>query len=176
MSRLAATVSSSMSSTCTEPEVKPPGEIALGASGGRYRTSLRALQARDQRAQEHAVEAQLAGSGHLLEQRRAHLQHRDGARGADGGGALRARHVARLAEAVTGVERADALSVAFHVAAAGHQDVEPIVHLAFLDDLLTGRIVLPVAGAQYLPDLRVRKLMEELQPAQHPELLLAVDE
>ena len=112
--------------------------------------------------QEHAVEAQLAGGGYLLEQRRAHLEHRHRAAGADGGGALGAGHVAGLAEAVAGVERTDALAVALHHAAAAHQDVEAVVHLAFLDDLLAARVVLPAAGAQHFPDLGMRELVEEL--------------
>src|SRR2546430_12696032 len=37
------------------------------------------------------------------------------------------------------------------------------------------RSVLPTARAQHFPDLRVRELVEELEPAQHPELLLAID-
>src|SRR6516165_7677296 len=114
-----------MSSTCTEREVKPPHEIALTASrrkagstrpagprgvpglGGRDRARFRALQPRDERAEEYPIEAQLAGGRDLLEERRAHLEHRHRACGADGGGALGARHVARLAEAVAGVECAD---------------------------------------------------------------------
>src|SRR4029077_695196 len=144
-------------------------------SGGGYGTRFGALQARDERAEEHAVEAQLTGSGDLLEERRAYLEYRHRARGADGGGALRARHVARLAEAVAGIERADALAVTLDVTATSHQDVEPIVHLAFLDDLLARGVVLPVTGAQHFPDLRVRELVEELQPPQHAELLLAID-
>src|SRR5256885_17164227 len=103
--------------------------------------------------------AQLAGRRYLLEQRRAHLQHRDRRGRADGGGALGAGHVARLPEAVAGIERADALAVPLHHAVAGDQDVEAIVHLAFLDDLLAPRIVLPAAGAQHFPDLGMREFV-----------------
>ncbi len=128
----------------------------------------------DQRPQEHAVEAQLAGSRHLLEQRRAHLDHRDFARGADGGVALGPLHVAGLAETFTGREHAHRSAVALHRAVAAHQNVETIVHLAFLDDLLAAGVVLPVAGAHHLDDLGVRELVEEFQAAQQSELLLLV--
>src|SRR4029077_4017855 len=109
-------------------------------------------------AEEDAVEAQLAGGGYLLEQRRAHLEHRHRTAGADGGGALGARHVAGLAETVTGVERADALPVTLHHTAAAHQNVEAVVHLAFLDDLLSAGVVLPAAGAQHFTDLGMAEL------------------
>src|SRR5579864_5384141 len=140
-----------------------------------WRGALGALQARDQRGEEDPVETQLAGGRDLLEESRAHLEDGDRAARADGRRALGARHVARLAKAVAGVEHADALAVPLDRTIAGHQDVEAIVHLAFLDDLLAVGVVLPAARAQNLPDLRVRELVEKLQPPQHTELLLAVD-
>ncbi len=68
------------------------------------RAAVRCPAGATQRAQEHAVEAQLAGRGHLLEQRRAHAQHGHRGLGLDGRGAARAAHVAGLAEAVAGVD------------------------------------------------------------------------
>src|ERR1700746_1890695 len=115
MRKRAASVSSSMSSTCTGRESRSRRGRRASApwsrtSGGRRdRGALGALQARDQGAEEDAVEAQLAGGRHLLQQGRAHLEHRDdAAAGADGGGALGALHVAGLAEAIAGIEGADA--------------------------------------------------------------------
>ena len=136
---------------------------------------LVALQAGDQRPQEHAVEAQLAGGGHLLEQRRADAQHRHRGLRTDGGGTARAAHVAGLAEAVARVHRSERLAVALHAALAVDEDVEAIVHLAFLDDLFARRVVGHGAGAQHLPDLGVGELVEEAQAAQHVELRLLVD-
>src|SRR6185436_18207383 len=74
---------------------------------------LISLQSRHQRPQEHAVEAQLAGGGHLLEQRGAHAQHRHGGFGTNGRSAARAAHVTGLAEAIALVHRAQLLAVAF---------------------------------------------------------------
>ena len=51
-----------------------------------------------------------------------------------------------------------AASLALDGAFAVDQDVEAIVHLAFLDDLLARRVVGHGAGAQHFPDLGVRKL------------------
>src|SRR4029077_13668878 len=181
MRKRAASVSSSMSSTCTGRESRSrrgrrASAPCAGSGSRRDRGALGALQARDQGAEEDSVEAQLARGGYLLQQARAHLEHRDDdVTGADGGGALGTLHVAGLAEAVPGIEGADALAVALHDAAAADQDVEAVVHLAFLDDLLARRVVLPAAGAQHFPDLGVRELVEELQPPQYPELLLPVD-
>src|SRR5581483_4993783 len=98
--------------------------------------ALGVLQAADEVAQEHAVEAQLAGSRYLLQQRRAHFQHRHGTGGPNSRRSLGPRHIARLTEAIAGLQSADALAVALDGAAAGDQDIEAIVHLAFLDDLL----------------------------------------
>src|SRR6185312_14711583 len=150
---------------------RDPGSSPGGGRGG----LLDALQAADQRAQEYPVEAQLAGGGDLLEKGGADLEHRHRARGADGGGPLGAGHIARLAEAVAGVEGADAPPVPLDRAAARDQDVEAIVHLAFLDDLLALRVVLPAARPQHLPDLRMGELVEELEATQDAELLLPVD-
>ena len=55
-----------------------------------------------------------------------------------------------------------------------NDDVEAIVHLAFLDDLLAAGVVLPVARAHDLVDLGVREIVEEFQPTQQAELLLLV--
>ena len=63
----------------------------------------------------------------------------------------------------------------FHGTTSRHDDVEAIVHLAFLDDLFTRVVILPIASAQHFPDFRVRKLVEELESAQHAKLLLAID-
>src|SRR5579862_334264 len=120
--------------------------LASGSAAHRW-GALGALQPRDQRGEEYPVEAQLAGSRDLLEQRRAHLEDRHRAASADGRRALGARHIARLAEAVAGVENADALTVPLDDTVAGHQDVEAVVHLAFLDDLLVIGVILPVARA-----------------------------
>jgi transketolase N-terminal domain/subunit len=134
-----------------------------------------ALQAPDHAAQEHLVEAQLALRRHLLEQRRADLHDRDRPGRLDGRGALGAAHVAGLAEAVAALQIAERLAEALDADPALHDDVEAVVHLAFLDDLLGVGVVLPAAGAQHLPDLAVRELVEELQLAQQAELLLLID-
>src|SRR5437870_3132653 len=103
-----------MSSTCTGDRAYPAGRAPRAsvsrlarrrsARGGRRR-ALGALQPPDERGEEHAVESQLAGGRDLLEERRAHLQHRHRRGCTDRGGTLGARHIARLAEAVAGIER-----------------------------------------------------------------------
>src|SRR5208283_3711574 len=144
------------------------GETALSST-------LRALQPPDHAAQEHLIEAQLTFGRHLLQQSGAHFHDHDVARGDDRGGTLGAAHVARLAEAVTAVQIAERLAEARHADASLNDDVEPIVHLAFLDDFLRVGVVLPAAGAQHLPNLAMRELVEELEFAQQAELLLLVD-
>src|SRR6185437_14002430 len=139
---------------------------APAARGLVVAAALGVLQAADEIAQEHAVEAQLAGSGHLLQQRRAHLQHRHAAGGTNGRRSLGSGHIARLAEAIASLQPTDGLAVALDCAAPGDEDVEAIVHLAFLDDLLALDVVLPAARAQHFPDFRVRELVEELQSSQ----------
>ena len=93
----------------------------------------------------------------------------------DRGGALRAAHIAGLAETVAALQISERPSAPLHADAPLHDDVEAIVHLAFLDDLLGIGIVLPAAGAQNLPDLAVREFVEELQLAQQAELFLLID-
>src|SRR6478672_1954549 len=65
--------------------------------------------------------------------------------------------------------------MAFDRTTPGDEDIEAIVHLAFLDDLLPLDVILPIARAQDFPDLGMRELVEELEASQHSELLLAID-
>src|SRR5580704_711498 len=76
---------------------------------------------------------------------------------------------------VPAMQSSQARAVTLDDAVARDDDVEAIVHLAFLDDLLSRRVVLPAAGAQHFPDLRVRELVEKLQAPQNAELLLPID-
>src|SRR5690606_11002440 len=133
-----------------------------------------ALQASDQGTQEYLVEAQLAGGGYLFQQCRADAKDRHVAAGANGCGSLGAAHEARLAEAVAVRQYSELFAVRLYICLSGNDNVEPVVHFAFADDILTAFVLMPVACAKHFPYLRMRELVKERQGAQEIEVFAVI--
>src|SRR5438105_7027848 len=130
-------------------------------------------EALDERAQELAVEAQLAALGERFEVRgldleKLYLGDRD-----DRGGTARAvaREVGHLAEAVAFLEDVQELAVLHHLDLPGDDDEERLADFALEEQVLVARVILPDGAAQHLPELRVAELAEERQRAQLVEFL-----
>ena len=107
------------------------------------------MQARDQGTQEDLVETQLARRTHLLHQRRADSQYCDRTFSNDGRRALRAAHIAGLAETCTVVQQIEILAVSDDAGSAGNDDIETVVYLALASGqrLLAGTAFFTITSA-----------------------------
>ncbi len=109
------------------------------------------------------MEAQLGVFGGAVDGRGVDLHQRHLCLRPHGGRAFGAHQVSHLAEAVADLKAVERLAVFLDADHAGKHHVEGLIRLAFPDDGRARAIALPAAGANELPDIRIREAFEKAE-------------